>query len=187
MRSHGRASTKLCSRPTKPMPSLRPEDSGRSLEYLLTFAHTRYADRGLAKIEHNGTMGRFIKQTGKLTMVPAAGGSAPDYYGSVNGRMLAFDAKRVHTQGGWHLHRDRLHQFHKLQSWARIGQAVSFFAIEEARNSRLWLLRVTGEENPFELPGLRFNTEPGSGLLQMPMNPEGWYDYLPILIQAWLT
>jgi len=165
---------------------LGPRESGQSLEYLLTFAHTRYADHGLAKIEHNGTMGRFIKQAGKLTMIPAAGGSAPDYYGSISGRMLAFDAKRVHTQGGWHLHRDRLHQFHKLQSWARVGQAVSFFAIEEARNSRLWLLRVTGEENPFELPGLRFNVEPGAGLLQVPMNQDGWYDYLPVLQYHWL-
>src|SRR3972149_9885988 len=129
--------TRFLSRSTKSLPphSPRPEDSGRSLEYLLTFAHSRYADRGIAKIEHNGTMGRFVKQAGKLVMIPAAGGSAPDYYGSVNGRMLAFDGKRVHTQGGWHLHRDRLHQFHKLQSWARIGQAVSFFAIQEAPES----------------------------------------------------
>jgi len=164
-----------------------PREAGQSLEYLLSFGHQLYADRGLAIIEHNGTRGRFIRRGSEAAMVPAAGGSAPDYYGSVGGRFIAFDAKKVSAKGGWHHYRDRLHQFHKLQSWARIGQAVSFFAIEEARNTRLWLLRVTGEENPFHLPGLRFNVESSEGLLQVAMNDEGWYDWLPTITQNWMV
>lgn len=168
-------------------PFIRPELSGASLEALFNRAHAIYASRGIAIIEHNGTRGRFVRRGSEVAMVPAAGGSAPDYYGCVQGRMVCFDLKRVLTKGGWHLNRKSLHQLHKLQSWARIGQAVSFFAIEEARSSRLWLLRVTGEENPFELPGLRFNVGPGAGLLQVEMNPEGWYDWLAVLVQAWLA
>lgn len=174
-------------RQTMPVISnLPPRDSGRSLEALLNFGHQLYADRGLALVDPNGTRGIFIKRAGKLTMIPAAGGSAPDYYGSIDGRSLAFDAKRVTAKGGWHLHRDSLHQFHTLHRWARVGKAVCFFAIEEARQSRLWLLRVTGEENPFELPGLRFNAEPGDGLLRLERNTDGWFDWLAVVREVWL-
>ena len=167
-------------------PFIRPELSGASLEALFNQAHALYASKGIAIIEHNGTRGRFIRRGSEVAMVPTAGGSAPDYYGCIQGRMVCFDLKRVLTKSGWHLNRKSLHQLHKLQSWARIGQAVSFFAIEEARSSRLWFLRVTGEENPFELPGLRFNVEPRPGLLQVSMNQEGWFDYLPVLQYHWL-
>lgn len=169
------------------MPSLPPCLSGQSLESLLNFAHQLYLDRGLAVIELNGTRGKFIKRAGKLIMVPAAGGSAPDYYGSVSGRTICFDAKRVSLKTGWNLHRDSLHQFHTLQRWALVGKAVCWFAIEQATNSRLWLFRVTGLENPFELPGLRFNAEPREGLLRLERNSDGWFDWLAVVREIWLV
>ncbi len=152
---------------------------------MLDFAHVRYLNlHADVRVEHNGTRGVFRSgRGGKANFVPHPNKSAPDYYGCIDGRMIAYDAKSTRNKRTWRLDKRSQHQWHKLFNWARVG-ALTWFAVEHRLEDQLYLVPVTWESfDPSRPPRLRFE-EPGDALV-VPFN-EGWYDWLDPVRDLWL-
>src|SRR3989304_10603234 len=96
--------------------------AGQSLEDALNFAHSLYLNRGRVGVRHNEIRGRFRSRGGgqaEFTPSPAKG--APDYYGCIDGRMIAFDAKSTGNKKTWMLDGRRVHQYLDLCEIAGAG------------------------------------------------------------------
>jgi penicillin-binding protein-related factor A (putative recombinase) len=168
----------------------RSQIAGQSLEDVLNFAHKLYANRGQTWVRHNEIRGRFRSRGGgqaEFTPSPAKG--APDYYGCVDGRMIAFDAKSHGSDDAWILPTDRLHQFWRLADIAAAG-GICWFAIEHRPSQLLYLLRIRAVQSigdhqfSGDRPQLKFPPPPD--VLTVP-DAGGWYDWLSVVRAHWLT
>ena len=165
--------------------------SGQSLEDALNFAHSLYANRGQVWVRHNEIRGRFRSRGGgqaEFTPSPAKG--APDYYGCVDGRMVAFDAKSTGNKKTWMLDGRRVHQYHDLLEIARAG-GVCWFAVEHRPSQILYLARV---RPPFpdtafmqRVPKLDFTRDVLPPDVISVAYQEGFYDWLSVIRVHWLT
>ena len=80
------------------MTPARSQIVGQSLEDMLNFAHSLYLNRGEAWVKHNEIRGRFrSRRDGRAEFTPSPAKGAPDYYGCVDGRMIAFEIGRAHV------------------------------------------------------------------------------------------
>lgn len=162
--------------------------AGMTLESALNFAHSTYFNRGQGWVEHNGIAGVWHtdpkSKRGKVFR-PISRQSAPDYYGSIDGRFIAFDAKSHGSDDPWILPRERIHQYYRLRDIAGAGRAIAWFAIEHRPSRILMLLRIfpTNLEFPRDIPWLEFPPPPG--VLQV-SDVGGWYDWLPIVRKNWI-
>ena len=173
------------------MTPARSQIAGQSLEGLLDFGHALYWNREQAWVRHNGVKGQFrSRRGGKAEFTPSPDKGAPDYYGCVDGRMVAFDAKSHGSDETWILPADRLHQFWRLADIAAAG-GISWFAIEHKPSSTLMLLRIRTADQ-FMDKGMLI---PRSPRLKFPPPPDvlavpdagGWYDWLSVVRAHWLT
>jgi recombination protein U len=152
---------------------------GSSLEDLLTFTHRLYWNRHQVWVEHNGISGAFHINRGRRVFTPQSRRSAPDYYGCIDGKFIAFDAKTTKNKTRWRLHADYGHQFERLMRIHEAG-GVGFFAVEQRVAGRLWLLRVV---DGMSWPVLVFDDDSTPSVTP---TVEQLYDWLPE-VQKWLV
>jgi penicillin-binding protein-related factor A (putative recombinase) len=151
---------------------------GSALERTLELAHQVYRDRDLVWIRHNRTAGAW---RGKR-FVPMPDKSAPDYYGCLRGRFLAFEAKECRDTR-WLLKTNSAHQLGRLQALA-VARAVAWFAVEEVRARELTLVRIWPDS---PRPAFDFRAPLEPDMLRLPLGPEGFYDWLPLVRSAWFV
>lgn len=156
---------------------------GASLEALLTFTHGLYWSRHNIWIEHNGISGVFRSSRKGKVFTPVSREAAPDYYGCIQGRFVAFDAKSTKNKTRWRLHADYGHQFERLQNIHKAG-GLSFFFVECRVDKIAYLLRVTEE---MQWPTLSFTDPLASGVAFTSLNTEGFYDWYTELPKTWLA
>lgn len=157
--------------------------AGESLEDALAFTHTLYWTRRKVWLQHNGISGRWrINQsTRQKQFTPTSRVAAPDYYGCVAGRFIAFDAKSEQDMS-WRLPREREHQFETLKDLADAG-AVCWFAVECRPSNIMRLIRVVRHS---DWPAVRFR-EPADPMLEVGWSGlYGGYDWLGVVEAAWL-
>jgi len=159
--------------------------AGESLEEYLAFTHVLYWNRRKVWVQHNGISGRWRinKATHKPQFTPTSRIAAPDYYGCVKGRFVAFDAKSEQDMS-WRLPKEREHQFDTLRQLAAAG-AICWFAVEQRPSQVMRLLRIT-PDSPWPAIRFRYHSLPEclevswSGLF-------GGYDWLAAVEAWWLT
>ena len=173
------------------MTPARSQIAGQSLEDLLDFAHSLYWNRERVWVRHNEIRGRFRSRGGgqaEFTPSPAKG--APDYYGCIDGRMIAFDAKSTGNKKTWMLDGRRVHQYLDLCEIAVAG-GVCWFAVEYRLSQTLYLLRV---QPPFpetafmqSVPKLDFLNDKLPAHTLVVAYEEGYYDWLKAVRSEWLA
>jgi len=173
------------------MTPARSQIAGQSLEDLLDFAHSLYWNRERVWVRHNEIRGRFRSRGGgqaEFTPSPAKG--APDYYGCIDGRMIAFDAKSTGNKKTWMLDGRRVHQYLDLCEIAVAG-GVCWFAVEYRLSQTLYLLRVN---LPFAdtafgaiVPKLDFSRDVQPSNVITVAYQEGYYDWLSVVRANWFT
>lgn len=158
---------------------------GMGLEAMLNFGHQLYLNRNDdVMVEHNGTRGKFIGQArGKPKFVPHGSKSAPDYYGCIDGRFIAFDAKTTRNKTRWNLDLRSEHQHLKLLDWSAAG-AVCWFAVEFKLTDTLYLFRVDHRYEPVR-PSVKLPPAVDLRIITCAMTA-GWYDWLPLVRFGWL-
>jgi len=173
------------------MTPARSQIAGQSLEDLLDFAHLLYLNRGEAWVKHNEIRGRFRSRGGgKAEFTPSPAKGAPDYYGCVDGRMIAFDAKSTGNKKTWMLDGRRVHQYLDLCEIAVAG-GVCWFAVEHRLSQILYLARV---QPPFpdtefmqRVPKLDFSRDVLPSNVITVAYEEGYYDWLSVVRANWFT
>jgi len=169
---------------------------GIGLEAVLDLAHDLYAKRGTALVRHYHLAARMRGgPSGGHAVVLPREQQPVDYHGCVAGRMVVFDAKETKDRVEWSLDRRYSHQVDRLWAWSSFG-ALAFFAVECVPRHTLFLLRIHGELPPFGFPVTAawprcdFELAVGhevAGMVIVPANPEGWYDWLPaVQLRGWL-
>ena len=163
--------------------SVEAQRVGASLEALLTFTHNLYWNRYQIWIEHNGISGVWRSGRAGKRFTPVSREAAPDYYGCVGGRFVAFDAKSTKNKTRWRLHADYGHQFERLQK-IHVAGGVAFFFVECRHHKFSLLLRVTDE---MDWPVVSFSEPLGSDVAFVTLNTEGFYDWALQVPQSWLA
>ena len=158
---------------------------GHSLEDVLAFTHAGYWNRQRVWVRHNGIAGvwRIDRRTGQRAFTPISREAAPDYYGCVDGRFVAFDAKTTDHNARWRLDKERAHQYQLMLDLALAG-AVCWFAIEQRSQQALHLLRIV-PASPY--PIVVFESLGLPDRLEIPWSDRaGGYDWLPLVRESWL-
>lgn len=159
---------------------------GKALEAMLNFGHQLYVNRFEdVRVEHNGTRGTWKSQGGKGVFVPDVSKSAPDYYGSIAGQMIVFDAKTTQNKKVWRLKSDSAHQYLAMLDWSK-ARAICWFAVEHKLDEVLYMLKVS-HLKPWlkSLPSMTFPPPVDIGIIACPMI-DGWYDWLPLVRFGWI-
>ena len=94
---------------------------------MLAFVHAGYWNRQRVWVRHNGIAGvwRIDRRTGQRVFTPISREAAPDYYGCVDGRFVAFDAKTTDHNARWRLDKERAHQYQLMLDLASAGAVCS--------------------------------------------------------------
>jgi recombination protein U len=161
----------------------RSVQAGASLEALLNYVHQRYWINHHVWIRHNGIAGtwhRDPRRRGKAVFSPVKRTAAPDYYGVIYGRFVAFDAKLTNNKIRWTLGKDRIHQLQYLQEISTAG-GCSWFAVEHRPSRRMLLVPIRPDTNKATVD-LR---SPAEDVLQI-ADVQGYYDWLGPVLEHWI-
>lgn len=160
---------------------------GRKLEKRLDIIHNGYLNlRPPVVVRHYGHAGRYVPGPSKPRFIPWKKTKQPvDYHGCIHGRLVVFDAKAVNDpkRKSWRLDGRYTHQLERLIQWAS-AKAIAFFAVEHALRSHLYLYRIYAGS---EWPAFAFNDPITHDLLLVRANDEGLYDWLPVVLDAWVV
>lgn len=161
---------------------------GHSLEQLLNHTHNMYLAQGKAWVQHNGIAGTWHSGgKGKPVFAPISREAAPDYYGCVGGKFVAFDAKSTTNKKYWRLHKKDGHQFDRLRTISQHG-GVAFFLVEFLEVHEVRMLRIA-PDSPWPKVFLtnKENRETGHGanFLSVLQDRNGLYNWLPWYLMGW--